>query len=357
MKKTVLLFVMICISLSINAQIINVTADSINYREYEDRYLFNHCSREGMNLDFIEWFIFHGDGISFGSYRLSTGIGVYALDALSTNPSNRQLDFAQPYEVNAPITIVGVSGFVGHYVPEQYQDSCRWYFEIWDSTLTTVLRSVDITDTTIPHIYNGYYVDGNRIATTGDPLYYKYTEKFFNEPLTITGKFYVVYHTPDSVFYPIGLGAIGSHIMGNTICTPGTELYPLKRGGTNADGGDESNEWHHFLCTYGVYQQADTITALYLFPILADNNVSSIDEINNLEAVRIFPNPADNEVNINSGYKIEKIFLYDESGKFLQEKQVKAYNYKIDLQHYPQGSYLLKVQTSKNQSTHKIIKQ
>lgn len=356
MKKMVLLFAIVVATLSINAQVINVTADSINYRKYEDRYLFNHCSREGINLDIIEWRIGSSNGIPCGGYHLPSGTEVYDIAAISTNPSNRQVDFAQPYEVSVPITIDGVSGFVWHYAPEQYQDSCKWYFEIWDSTLTTVLRSVDITDTTTPHTYYEYYIDGHR-AIGYNCTYYKYTEKFFDEPLTITGKFYVVYHTPDSVFHPTGLTTMTSYIMGNTICTPGTELYPLKRGGTNADGGDESNEWRHFLSYYSLYQQADTVTALYLFPILADSNFSGLEENSTLEAVRVFPNPADNEVNINSGYKIERIFLYDESGKLLQENEVKAYNYKIDLQHYPQGSYLLKVQTTKNQSTHKIIKQ
>ncbi len=352
MKKIVLLFLVICTSLCINAQIINVTSDSLNYREYENRYLFNHCSREGINLDIVEWATGFANGISYSYYKINSGQGIHIKETSSryspASQSNILVDFAQPYYINTPITIAGISGFVGHYVSEQFQDSCRWYFEIWDSTLTTVLRSIDITDTTIPHIYYDFYIDGSP-SINGSFLYYKYTERFFNEPLTISGKFYIVYHTPDSVFYPINY-TIDSHIAGNTTCMPGTELYPLERGGYE-------NEWRYCLTNQHSPQQSDTITALYLFPILADNNASDLNSVGDLESVRVFPNPTENEVNINSGYRIERIFLYDESGKLLQEKAVKTYNYKIDLQQYPQGSYLLKVQTSKNQTTHKIIRQ
>lgn len=348
MKKIVLLFAMIYITLSVKAQII-VTSDSLNYREYEDRYLFNHCSREGINMDILFWHTGFSGNVPYGFYMVNSGIHVEA--AFSITQSNIQADYAQPYNVNAPITISGVSGFVWHYVPEQYIDSCRWYFEIWDSTLTTILRSVDITDTATPHTYYGYYIDNFSNQAHSGNLYYKYTEKFFDEPLTITGKFYVVYHTPDSVSLPIGTYDMSTGIAETNMCAPGIELYPLKRGGMTGEVN-----WHYFK--FNGRQETDTVTALYLFPILADRDtvVSNLEERNIVETVRVFPNPTDNEVNINSGYKIERIFLYDESGKLLEEKEVKAYNYKIDLQRYSQGSYLLKVQTTKNTTTHKLIR-
>lgn len=298
MKKIVLLFATIYITLSVKAQII-VTSDSLNYREYEDRYLFNHCSREGMNMDVLFGHTGFSGNVPYGIYKVNNGI----------------------------------------------------HFEIWDSTLTTILRSVDITDTATPHTYYGYYIDNFSNQAHSGNLYYKYTEKFFDEPLTITGKFYVVYHTPDSVSLPLGTYDMSTGIAETNMCAPGIELYPLKRGGMTGEVN-----WHYFK--FNGRQETDTVTALYLFPILADRDtvVSNLEERNIVEAIRVFFNPTDNEVNINSGYKIERIFLYDESGKLLEETEVKAYNYKIDLQRYSQDSYLLKVQTIKNTTTHKLIR-
>ncbi len=363
MKKIIFFCAMLCIILSVKSQCftsIYCNEDSINMRQYENRYLFNYCSREGVNLDIISTSQHSNTGIINGAFMVDGYINISSYTAIA-HPYNVSVDFAQPYIVNAPITIAGVSGYVAHNFNYAYRNNynCyRWYFEIWDSTLTNILRSVDITDTTsIRYMYQTPY----------------YTEAFFDEPLTISGKFYVVYHTPDTVTSECPINELNcgyDALIGTNVCSPGTELYPLATTWTDGNIDNSQREWWHI----GRYRHfstqeiiSDTVTMLYLFPILADSTsggdtisdttTSNLENINSLEAIRVFPNPVDNEVNINSIYKIERIFLYDESGKLLQEKEVKAYNYKIDLQHYPQGSYLLKVQTTKNQTTHKIIRQ
>ncbi len=360
MKKIIFLCAMLCTILSVKSQCflsVYCDEDSVNMRQYEDRYLFNYCRREGINLDVIGY---NYDNSGLMEEVCATNNGTMPPIRVNMRPYNIMTDFAQPYIVDTPITIAGVSGYVFHFFDNTMTEAynCyRWYFEIWDSTFTNILRSVDVTGT-----LKRYQLETPR-----------YTEAFFDEPLTISGKFYVVYHTPDTLRAEcpfnsssgISVGVEGV-VIGTTLCSPCTELYPLA---TDFDYGKIDNTpriWRNLgseSLPGGQNLLGDTITMLYLFPILADTTsgsdtiVSNLENINNLESVRVFPNPTENEVNINSGYRIERIFLYDESGKLLQEKEVKAYNYKIDLHYYPQGSYLLKVQTSQNQTTLKIIRQ
>ncbi|MDO5760770.1 MAG: T9SS type A sorting domain-containing protein, partial [Bacteroidota bacterium] len=354
MKKIIFFCAMLCTVISVKSQCFFYPffcdEDSLNMRQYEDRYLLNYCcSSQALDLDALvtSKAIFTRDVLDYGT-------GPWHETDLRYYPYNLLYDFAQPYKVDTPITIAGISGYAFHGGRDSTYgsvfDCYRWYYEIRDSTLTNILRSVDVSDTNYRFMFETPH----------------YTEVLFDEPLTISGKFYVVFHTPDTINtecqvkrFHLGIGGM---VLGSKLCSPGTDLHPLISSLKQIDDG-EPMEWVYILDHYGntSYNPNDTVvTALYLFPILADSlsggdtNVSLSEGVNNLEAVRVFPNPTKNEVNINSGYKMEKIFLYDESGKLLEEKDTKAYNYKIDLQHYPQGSYLLKVQNSKGISTHKV---
>ena len=75
------------------------------------------------------------------------------------------------------------------------------------------------------------------------------------------------------------------------------------------------------------------------------------------ESLLLYLNPAKQEVNINCGYKIKSLQIFDEQGKRLFEKEVNAYNYQINLENYPTGTYLIKVQTNSGQTTKKVIKE
>ena len=88
--------------------------------------------------------------------------------------------------------------------------------------------------------------------------------------------------------------------------------------------------------------------------------IAGSSDINNINQEEfdfdIFPNPAKEEVNINCGYKIKSLQVYDEQGKVLLEKEVNAYNYQINLNTLPQGTYFIKVITNSGQTVKKIIR-
>lgn len=85
--------------------------------------------------------------------------------------------------------IVGVSGYIGIiYYPANntsYQDAYKFYYEIRDSSLNNILAQVDVWPT-----LQSTYV-GNQA--------YGYTEVFFDSSIDISNKFYVVFHTPDTL--------------------------------------------------------------------------------------------------------------------------------------------------------------
>ncbi|MBR1769783.1 MAG: T9SS type A sorting domain-containing protein, partial [Bacteroidales bacterium] len=100
-----------------------------------------------------------------------------------------------------------------------------------------------------------------------------------------------------------------------------------------------------------------------VFPRINTNGIipaasSSLNEVKAEEiAVNIFPNPANENIEISCGYTIKKISIFDEQGKLLENKEVNNLSFQLDLKNYPNGTYVAIVQTSKGQTTKKFIKQ
>ena len=80
-------------------------------------------------------------------------------------------------------------------------------------------------------------------------------------------------------------------------------------------------------------------------------------------AISIYPNPANNEVNVSIARLRDaevKVILTDILGNVLiasSEKSQYGYSKKLDIHTYPSGVYLLKVQYNDEVTTERIIKQ
>ena len=68
-------------------------------------------------------------------------------------------------------------------------------------------------------------------------------------------------------------------------------------------------------------------------------------------SIIISPNPTSGIVEIKSKIPIEKVNVFDFSGRLVLE----SFNQKIDLSNYNSGVYFLKIETSKGVSIKKII--
>lgn len=85
-----------------------------------------------------------------------------------------------------------------------------------------------------------------------------------------------------------------------------------------------------------------TVTYLY-FEGMATQEVSKTK-------ILVFPNPTDGKftIQLDSGESVKKVRIYDMRGKLVSKK--------TDLSHLPNGTYMLKIETSKGDYSQKIIK-
>ena len=306
--------------------------DSLNLRNYEDKYLLPCCNGSTINLNILD-----ANANLVNQERDIYIHEIYDDSYLSPNYDNLIHDYAQPYITDTTISIIGISGYtLSAFTELSAYDMYRFYYEIRDSTLENILAQVDVTNTNLR--FSDYKYES-----------LCYTEKFFDTAINVSGKFYVVYHGPDTLV----IAKDGySLIYGTTNCQ--VEDYPLMR---------RFEDWRLIGSSgapiYFYIDGQDTITMLYLFPILAseeDTNSSGLQNVDISAYTHIFPSPAEEEFNVNCGYKIKTLSILDEQGKLLAENQVNAYNYQVNLNNYSSGTYFIRVVTNKGQTVKKLIK-
>jgi len=78
---------------------------------------------------------------------------------------------------------------------------------------------------------------------------------------------------------------------------------------------------------------------------------TNISNINSSNKLSIFPNPATNNIKINSLYKIENVKIFDFTGKNI----VNTSNTNIDITNLQKGIYIVKIETNKNIFSQKLV--
>jgi hypothetical protein len=78
------------------------------------------------------------------------------------------------------------------------------------------------------------------------------------------------------------------------------------------------------------------------------------EEINRL--ISVYPNPATNEVNINSSIPVQRVVIADIYGREIQNFELNALQGTIDLSAFTTGIYLLRLQTERLTKTVKVLK-
>lgn len=325
MKKTFLLITLILSSFIAISQCSYMDLyrfcdpDSVNMRHYEQWYLMPEDT-------YLQLDIFTGGNTETMNSLLNRGI--YATMGLYLT--------AQPYRTEDTISIAGVSGYI--YLGDRGENINA--FEIRDSLLESTFAQVEI-----PYDSPGAHT----------PCY---TEIFFEHPVRVCGKFYVV-------FYKDAFG---------TQTNPSRDyirIFASSSGPTNPDmyaqfATFDGGPWK----TRGLVHDyvGDTAKTAYLFPIIADSSymnnndttdtdtVSGLNNINIDNFTHIFPNPTEDITEINCGYKIKILQVYNEAGILLNQYRPQAYNYRIDLGTYSKGTYIVKVITSKGTATKKLVK-
>lgn len=83
------------------------------------------------------------------------------------------------------------------------------------------------------------------------------------------------------------------------------------------------------------------------------NSFLKTNEINFKNKIIIYPNPANQKINISSTQKIEKISVYNSLGQFLFESKTNQ----INIEKLEKGLYFLKIKTSSSETVEKFIKE
>lgn len=330
MKKIILITFAIAISM--------ITVAQTSYQKPNgDRYLLPNTYGLVFDIDSLEQ-------IAYQEGKYYSVVEVYITG--NTNGYNIY-DFAQPCYSDSLLTIVGVSAL---FMTCDYKEM-NAYLCIADTNFE-IYRATKIPST-------------DNVGST-------YTEVFFDDPINVKGKFMVIWDNPKPDGYgeynynfsfenirdvDVKLGTVGVRYI--------EDYIPYYR---------KINMNSQSIVSNFIWQPDSFVTltkqnnfTLFLFPIFGEldttlecigsrqkevgiRDVSMVDKYTN-----IFPNPAIDEVNVQSSFKIKCIEIYNILGEQVLSKEVNAYNTKINTASLSKGNYILKVKTNSGTTNKKLI--
>jgi hypothetical protein len=125
-----------------------------------------------------------------------------------------------------------------------------------------------------------------------------------------------------------------------------TEPYLVFKAGDAGPGDhtvylEASNDW----CL-----SSDTILIKVLSTVSLEDR--------NIKEFRVYPNPVSNQLHLEAAGMAgrKQVVLTDMSGKVLLRTQFDGDSHLLELQSYPPGTYMLKLQAEENTATIKLIK-
>ena len=89
---------------------------------------------------------------------------------------------------------------------------------------------------------------------------------------------------------------------------------------------------------------------------VADSATLSIEDNETKTEIQLFPNPATTEVNIHTNSVVDKITLFDVSGKqVLVIKPANTNDYKLNLKDFSKGLYFVQIQNKNSTINQKLL--
>ena len=271
---------------------------------------------------------------------------------------------AQSFRVSGPTPIKSVvfkGGTITNQGIDHYEiDTNAYYIQVWDHNFSNLIYQVRY-DTLINE----------------DNFNIKFREVFFDSTIIVDSDFYIAFTVDTSLFsqlirnypmfsiYPIECFSKGE-------CDPEDYKYPLPK--VKLAGSDEwiysrdipyPSHLDSLLDNTKLqhYQRTINLAVLAVFPridtayVLNSSSNQSIGT-NMEENISIFPNPTKNILNVESNVLIKEIELVNPLGQTLfKNNTINTYNYQINLENYPTGTYLIKVLSNSGQTTKKVIKE
>ena len=85
------------------------------------------------------------------------------------------------------------------------------------------------------------------------------------------------------------------------------------------------------------------------------NSVLSVELLE--KAVRLYPNPANEVLNVACDYDIEGVAVFDVLNRLVEERKVNAKTLQLSLANYAQGTYFITITTEKGKLNKKFVVQ
>ncbi|MDD7589931.1 MAG: T9SS type A sorting domain-containing protein, partial [Candidatus Onthomorpha sp.] len=125
---------------------------------------------------------------------------------------------------------------------------------------------------------------------------------------------------------------------------------------------DEIEDLYAYVCSYPRVNNCDTIvlSPIGICPIrvLEDTTSNSVLSVELLErAVRLYPNPANEVLNVACDYDIESIAVFDVLNRLVEERKVNSKTLQLPLATYAQGTYFITITTEKGKLNKKFVVQ
>ena len=316
-----------------------------------------------------------------GLYTGNTMNTMLAIDA--ANDTNCITEIAQRFEVRDSVKIMGAALCVLSLAA--FFDYCDTVtVEVWDTDLINTLYSKTF-------IVGGIGEGVQIIGLSG------FVEVLFDDTITLYNDYYVSIrnslpcdnhsfaYAPYTEFSFIFMNYYGTGIS----CTPyacRTKYKPyVKMCKVNPETGrDVVSPWTYIEDVPGWTQSYDYIASYYrpagcdtivhtpmgICPIRAledtvsqdtvsqDTTSNSVLSVELLErAVRLYPNPANEVLNVACDYDIESIAVFDAVNRLVEERKVNSKTLQLSLANYAQGTYFITITTPKGKLNKKFVVQ
>lgn len=325
MKKSILIIISIVCSYTLIGQNITTAVlppDTVYLPQIAQDGCFTVCDSTCVHLD-------------------SNVVGPFIGDQLA---ADHFIALAQPYFTDTARSIKGIA-FCGKLWTQAsssvYDD---FYLQIRDSATNTILAQTryDTIQEVFDTLPNGIPFGA---ATTTYRAY-------FDSSIMVSGDFLVVLTVSRKA--PTYLDFGGIYASRGTCLNGNTYPSPLIMWDDSTNAWEQWRTSTHTLAT----QALNSRNILFIYPILGvKHSNSSITQVNESNAVTLYPNPASNKVYLASPYGINEVQVYNMLGRQLETKKVNCSNYTLDVSNLEKGNYVIKVITPRGTIDKKFVKE
>ncbi len=283
----------------------------------------------------------HHQGVSKSS---DFGITWTSLHSNTPEYQYRFIDY-HPLDTET-IFYTGENGFFSSYIQASYNSGMTW-------------TNTDAVHNNCTHYMAFHPENQNTILSAGEGRVTKSTTKgtswspsFFLYPYLYISK--IIYNQSNpNIVYAAG------YLNGNNDNGNNDTIYILKStdGGSNWDiAHQEPLEGSGGIVDFHIYGTKFIFLTRYKGVYALDLNVLSITNIENKKGVVLYPNPSSSTLSLKGKNRIEKVEIFDSSGRIKNIIKPNATNFEMDTSSFANGIYFFKIYSINGVVLKKIIK-